>query len=225
MEQIPIYPSVYDTHRSLGSLSIYRHPPSPWLSLRESWREAPERAHRTNFSYEAAFLHELSAHPSPPPFGRYLSRRERQELCANFKQCENRDLTLRLPMLTKPLALPPSIDTRQALGSPSGRAGAKRLRGLTAPILPKNYPLNHRTDSIHGLTIEQPHQFHPQTTPRTAAPIPYTKLHSSTDCLHIPLPLPLGGTSPGGRGKSCVQASNRAIHRSFEEADYFFGVT
>ena len=32
------------------------------------------------------------------------------------------------------LALPPSIDTHQALGSPSGRAGAKRLRGLTAPI-------------------------------------------------------------------------------------------
>ena len=28
--------------------------------------------------YETAFLHEPSAHPSPPPFGRYLSGRERQ---------------------------------------------------------------------------------------------------------------------------------------------------
>ena len=59
---------------------------------------------------------------------------------------------------TAPLALPPSIDTHQALGSPSGRAGAKRLRGLTAPIPPTNYPQTHRTDpsyktaSLHALS-------------------------------------------------------------------------
>ncbi|MBQ2445095.1 MAG: hypothetical protein II272_01510, partial [Oscillospiraceae bacterium] len=28
--------------------SVYRYPPSPWLSLRESWREAPERDHCTD---------------------------------------------------------------------------------------------------------------------------------------------------------------------------------
>ena len=33
-----------------------------------------------------------------------------------------------------------SIDAHRALGSPSGRAGAKRLRGITAPILSTNYP-------------------------------------------------------------------------------------
>ena len=83
--QIPIY------------RSVYRCPPSSWLSLRESWREAPERAHCTDSTQKlptepphrllsrTAFLHELSTHPSPPPFGRYLSRRERQGLCANFK--------------------------------------------------------------------------------------------------------------------------------------------
>ena len=42
--------------------------------------------HCTDSLYETAFLHELSAHPSPPPFGRYLSRRERQGLCANLKR-------------------------------------------------------------------------------------------------------------------------------------------
>ena len=52
-------------------------------------------------------------------------------------------------MPTAPLALPPSIDIHQALGSPSGRAGAKRLRGLTAPIPPTNYPQIHCTDSTH----------------------------------------------------------------------------
>ena len=31
--------------------------------------------------------------------------------------------------------------------------------------------------------------------------VPYTKPHSCTNCLHIPLPLPSGGTSPVGRGK------------------------
>ena len=31
--------------------SVHRCPPHPWLSLRESWREAPERAHRTDSIY------------------------------------------------------------------------------------------------------------------------------------------------------------------------------
>ena len=79
-------------------------------------------------------------------------------------------------MPTKPLALPPSTDARRALGSPFGRAGAKRLRGITAPIRPTNYLQNHCTNFSH-------------------------LLHSCTNCLHIPLPLPSGGTSPGGRGK------------------------
>ena len=97
-------------------------------------------------------------------------------------------LSLPTPTLSLPpsidahrtLGSPPSIDAHQALGSPSGRAGAKRLRGLTAPIPPTNYPQTHPTDSSH-------------------------ELHPSPHCLHIPLPLPSGGTSPGGRGKSRVQ--------------------
>ena len=98
-------------------------------------------------------------------------------LCPASNSSINRSLSLHPSMPTSPLALPPSIDTHQALGSPSGRAGAKRLRGLTAPIL-------------------------------------HTKLHSCTNCLHIPLPLPTGGTSPGGRGKSWVQTSNSAKNRN-----------
>ena len=35
-------------HRTLGFPTVHRPPPHPWLSLRESWREAPERAHRTD---------------------------------------------------------------------------------------------------------------------------------------------------------------------------------
>ena len=88
------------------------------------------------------------------------------------------------------LALPPSIDTHRTLGSPFGRAGAKRLRGLTAPILPTSYPQNHRNDSSH-------------------------ELHAYTNCLHIPLPLPSGGTSPGGRGKGWVQTSSTSVSLNF----------
>ena len=78
---------------------IHRTP--PWLSLRESWREAPERDHRTDSTHKlptesphrflsrTAFRPPLSAHPSPPPFGRYLSRRERQVLRANFRPFGN----------------------------------------------------------------------------------------------------------------------------------------
>ena len=46
------FPPSIDTHRTLASSSIYRHPPSPWLSLRESWREAPERAHCTDSTHK-----------------------------------------------------------------------------------------------------------------------------------------------------------------------------
>ena len=37
-----------DTHRTLVSPTVHRHPPSSWLSRPESWREAPERAHCTD---------------------------------------------------------------------------------------------------------------------------------------------------------------------------------
>ena len=57
--------------------------------------------------------------------------------CANFKHPYN------------PKFSTPSIDTHQALGSPSGRAGAKRLRGLTAQIPPTNYHQIHCTDSSY----------------------------------------------------------------------------
>ena len=90
-------PSSTDTHRTLGAPSVHRCPPRPWLSRPESWREAPERDNCTDFTYKlpteqphqfltlTAFLHELSAHPSPPPFGRYLSRRERQGAVCKLK--------------------------------------------------------------------------------------------------------------------------------------------
>ena len=128
--------------------------------------------HRTDSLYETAFLHKLSAHPSPPPFGRYLSRRERQGLCANFKQPH------------KPQFIALSIDTHRTLGSPDRRAGAKRLRGLTALIPPTNYLQNHRTDSTDRLPSDPLHRFYLQSIHRTTAPIPYTKLHSCTNCLH-----------------------------------------
>ncbi|MBQ2446335.1 MAG: hypothetical protein II272_07820, partial [Oscillospiraceae bacterium] len=36
------------TRRVLDSPTVHRCPPSSWLSRPESWREAPERAHRTD---------------------------------------------------------------------------------------------------------------------------------------------------------------------------------
>ena len=63
------------------------------------------------------------------------------------------------------LALPPSIDTHQALGSPSGRAGAKRLRGLTAPILPTSYPQIHCTDSLDETAFLHELSAHPSPPP------------------------------------------------------------
>ena len=93
-------PSI-DAHRALGS------PSGRAGAKRLRGLTAPipptgyPQIHCTDSSYETAFLHELSAHPSPPPFGRYLSRRERQGLCANFKQPH------------KPKFIPPSIDTHR----------------------------------------------------------------------------------------------------------------
>ena len=80
---------------------------------------------------------------------------------------KNRNVSFRPSMPTKPLALPPSTDARRALGSPDRRAGAKRLRGITAPIRPTNYLQNHRTNFSH-------------------------LLHSSTNRLHDPSPPPFG---------------------------------
>ena len=109
--------------------------------------------HCTDSLYETAFQHELSAHPSPPPFGRYLSRRERQELCANLKRND------------KPKFIAPSTNAHRTLGSPSGRAGAKRLRGLTAPILPISYPQIHCTDSLYETAFLHELSAHPSPPP------------------------------------------------------------
>ncbi|MBQ2445316.1 MAG: hypothetical protein II272_02630, partial [Oscillospiraceae bacterium] len=57
--------------------------------------------------------------------------------------------------------------------------------------------------------------FHHKTTHRPTAPIPHTKLHPSTNCLHIPLPLPSGGTSPGGRGKGLGANLKQCIKPEF----------
>ncbi len=73
---------------------------------------------------------------------------------------------------TVPLTLPPSIDTHQALGSPDRRTGAKRLRGLTAPILPTSYPQIHCTDSLYETTF-----FHGLSAP--PSPPPYGRYLSS----------------------------------------------
>ena len=114
-------------------------------------------------------------------------------------------LSLRPSTPTAPLPLPPSIDTHQALGSPSGRAGAKRLRGLTAPIPPTAPQQIHRTlgspsgragaKRLRGLTAPIPPTNHPTDPPhrsliRNCIPHP-------TFCT-TPLPLPSGGTSPHG---------------------------
>ena len=102
----------------------------------------------------------------------------------------NRNLTLCLPMPTKLLALPPSIDIHQALGSPSGRAGAKRLRGLTTPILPTGYPQIHCTDSLYETAFL--HEL-------SARPL-------SPSLREVPL--------PKGRGKNWVETSNSLISRN-----------
>ena len=68
-------------------------------------------------------------------------------------------------LLNKPEFIPPSIDAHQTLGSPSGRAGAKRLRGLTAPILPTSYPQIHCTDSLDETAFLHELSAHPSPPP------------------------------------------------------------
>ncbi len=86
---------------------------------------------------------------------------------------------------TAPLALLPSIDTHQALGSPDRRAGAKRLRGLTAPISPTNPP--HRSPIRNRIP------------PRTAC----TSL--SPSLREVP--------RPSGEARGFVRTSNSTINR------------
>ena len=82
-----------------------------------------------------------------------------------MRSCNSQSLSLHLPTPTAPLALPPSPDTHHTLGSPSGRAGAKRLRGLTAPILPTSYPQIHCTDSLYETASHHPLSAHPSPPP------------------------------------------------------------
>ena len=77
----------------------------------------------------------------------------------------NRNLSLIPSTPTPPSSLPPSIDTHCTLGSPSGRAGAKRLRGLTAPILPTGYPQIHCTDSLYETAFLHKLSAHPSPPP------------------------------------------------------------
>ena len=55
---LALLPSI-DARHALGSPSGHRCSPCPWLSLRESWREAPERAHCTNSTHKL---------PTDPPY-------------------------------------------------------------------------------------------------------------------------------------------------------------
>ncbi len=68
-------------------------------------------------------------------------------------------------LLDKPQFIAPSIDAHQALGSPSGRAGAKRLRGITAPILPTSYPQIHCTHSSDETAFLHELSAHPSPPP------------------------------------------------------------
>ena len=111
-------------------------------------------------NYVTDFRPELSARPLSPSLREVpLPTGRGKGWVRTSSSSVSRDLSLRLSMPTAPLALPPTLDAHQALGSPSGRAGAKRLRGLTAPILPTGYPQNHRTDSTQKLPTEPPHRF------------------------------------------------------------------
>ena len=125
-----------------GSLSpLLSKPPYQKMPKREPLhRFHPQTTHRTTPPIPHTELHPTAYclhNPLPLPSGGTSPKGRGKGLCANFKQHH------------KPEFIPPSIDTHQTLGSPSGRAGAKRLRGLTAPILPTSYPQNHPTNSSH----------------------------------------------------------------------------
>ena len=113
------------SHYALGTLSKERQetfPPRSWLSLWESWRKAPERAHLPadypfprwrNTSRRGADA------PSPSPSVTPLPKGEARST----------------PIM--PLAPFQKSDKKRSLhglGSPFGRAGAKRLRGLISPL-------------------------------------------------------------------------------------------
>ena len=121
--------------------------------------------------------------PLPKQFHNCSSPKEAPKLRSNWS------LMLRLPMPTKPLALPPSTDAHRTLDSPSVH------RCSPCPWLSRRSSWReaperaHCTDSTYNLFIEPLHRFFI----RNCIPPP-------TVCT-IPLPLPSGGTSPGGRGK------------------------
>ena len=133
----------------------------------------------TDSLYETAFLHELSAHPSPPPFGRYLSRRERQEPGANLKQND------------KPKFILPSTDAH---------------RTLVSPTIHRHPP--HPWLSLRESWREAPERAHctdstKNTIHRTTAPILHTTRHPTTHGFHDPFPPPFGRhLSPRGEGRS-----------------------
>ena len=112
--------------------------------------------HCTDSLYETASHYPRSARPLSPSLREVpLPKGRGKGLRGSFKQLDKSKLNA------------PSIDTHQALGSPSGRAVPKGLRGLTAPIPPTSYPQSRCTNSLY-------------------------KLHSSTHCLHDPSPPPFG---------------------------------
>ena len=123
---------------------------------------------------------QIRVHTAPHLSGRCSHRPLRINLPSSTKRPQFSCIGTAYKQLDKPGFSAPSIDAHRTLGSPFGRAVPEGLRGLIAPI------------SLQFIY-------------RTTAPIPYTKLHSCTNCLHIPLPLPSGGTSTVGRGKGCVQ--------------------
>ncbi len=130
-----------------------------------------------------------------------------------------------------------SADVHGTLGSPTGRAGAKRLRGLTAPIPSTKHPQTHRTppwlslreswreaperahrtNSTYNLSIEPPHRFLIRN-----CILPPTV--STT-----PLPLPSGGTSPQGArqgpGANFKHPSQSEIYGAARFPNLFVGAT
>ena len=109
------------------SPSIYRHPPSSWLSRPESWREAPERAHRTDSTDKLPSdpLHRFLIRNCIPPRTVCTSlspslrevplpEGEARGCAETSKGDKNRNFTLRLSVIAKPLALPPGELARSA---------------------------------------------------------------------------------------------------------------
>ena len=67
LDKAKFIPPSIDTHRPPLSLPPdHRLPQSPWLSLRESWREAPERAHCIDSTHKPPTDPPHRSHPQPP---------------------------------------------------------------------------------------------------------------------------------------------------------------